>query len=105
MSARRQASSPPAAGEFAVHGVVRGHAVAAVNVLNARVAEPWTLGSLAQEVHLSRSQLVHAFDAAVGVSPMAYLRSLRVKQMAELPSGSAKRWTGGESFRGGDRIA
>jgi len=32
------------------------------------------------------TQLVRAFDAAVGVSPMAYLRSLRVKQMAELLS-------------------
>ncbi|MGH3402423.1 MAG: helix-turn-helix transcriptional regulator [Streptosporangiaceae bacterium] len=48
------------------------------------MAEPWTLGSLAGEVHLSGSQLVRAFDAAVGMSPMAYLRQMRVQQMARL---------------------
>ncbi|HUY50267.1 MAG TPA: helix-turn-helix transcriptional regulator [Streptosporangiaceae bacterium] len=53
-------------------------------MLHARLAEPWTLSSLAEEVHLSRSQLVRAFDAVVGVSPMAYLRQMRVQQMARL---------------------
>jgi transcriptional regulator GlxA family with amidase domain len=68
----------------ASHGVVRGHAVAAVNVLHARLAEPWTLDTLAQEIHLSRSQLVRAFDATLGTSPMAYLRQMRVERMARL---------------------
>lgn len=49
-----------------------------------RLAEPWTLDSLASEVHLSRSQLVRVFDAAVGISPMAYLRQMRTQQMARL---------------------
>jgi transcriptional regulator GlxA family with amidase domain len=53
------------------HGVVRGHVVTAVGVLRGRLAEPWTASSLAEEVHLSRSQLTRAFDATVGVSPMA----------------------------------
>jgi transcriptional regulator GlxA family with amidase domain len=48
------------------------------------VAEPWTLNSLADEVHLSRSQLVRAFDATVRISPMAYLRQMRVERMARL---------------------
>ncbi len=65
-------------------GVVRGHVVIAVGVLRARLAEPWTLDSLAIEVHLSRSQLVRAFDATVGVSPMAYLRQMRVEGIARL---------------------
>ncbi|HTU31493.1 MAG TPA: AraC family transcriptional regulator [Solirubrobacteraceae bacterium] len=65
-------------------GVVRGHVVAAVGILRDRLAEPWTLDRLADEVHLSRSQLVRAFDATAGTSPMAYLRQMRVKQMARL---------------------
>ena len=68
----------------AVRGVVRGHVVAAVEVLRKRITEPWTLDSLAEEVHLSRSQLVRAFDAATGTSPMAYLRKMRVERMARL---------------------
>jgi transcriptional regulator GlxA family with amidase domain len=50
---------------------VRGHVVTAVGVLRGRLAEPWTASSLAEEVRLSRSQLTRAFDAMVGVSPMA----------------------------------
>jgi hypothetical protein len=37
-------------------------AVAAIGVLRARLAEPWTLDVLAGGVHLSRSQLVRSFD-------------------------------------------
>jgi transcriptional regulator GlxA family with amidase domain len=67
-------------------GVVRGHAVTAVDVLRSRLAEPWTLSALAKEVHLSRSQLVRAFDATVGMSPMTFLKHMRVQQMARLLS-------------------
>ena len=66
------------------HGVVRGHVVTAVGLLRDRLAEPWTLNSLAEEVHLSRSQLARSFDATVGTSPMAYLRQMRVERMARL---------------------
>lgn len=69
---------------FVKRGVVRGHVVTAVGVLRARLAEPWTLDALADEVHLSRSQLVRAFDATVGMSPMAYLRQMRIERMARL---------------------
>ena len=65
-------------------GVTRGHVVTAVGVLRDRLAEPWMLDTLAQEVHLSRSQLVRAFDATVRTSPMAYLRQMRVERMARL---------------------
>ena len=70
----------------APRGVVRGHALVAIGLLRNRLAEPWTLSSLAQEVHLSRSQLVRAVDATVGVSPMAYLRQMRLQRMARLLS-------------------
>lgn len=66
------------------HGVVRGHVVVAVKILRSRLAESWSLDTLAGEVHLSRSQLVRAFDATVGTSPMAYLRKMRVERMARL---------------------
>ena len=66
------------------HGVVRGHVVIAVKLLRERMAEPWTLSGLAAEVHLSRSQLARAFATTVGDSPMAYLRRMRVAQMAQL---------------------
>ncbi len=56
----------------------------ATSALRQRLAVRWTLTSLAEEVHLSRSQLVRAFDATVGMSPMAYLRHTRVERMARL---------------------
>lgn len=68
----------------ASRGVVRGHVVTAVGVLHTRIAEPWTLNALAREVTLSHSQLVRAFDATVGMGPMAYLRQMRAERMARL---------------------
>jgi transcriptional regulator GlxA family with amidase domain len=72
----------------AERGVVRGHVVVAVEVLRKRIAEPWTLDALTEEVHLSRSQLVRSFDATVRTSPMAYLRQMRVERMAQLLLGT-----------------
>lgn len=66
------------------HGVVRGHVVVAIKLMREQIAEPWTLNSLAAEVHLSRSQLVRSFDATVGMSPMACLRKMRAERMAQL---------------------
>ncbi len=69
MTYRALAPSPqPQHAVAAGHGVVRGHVVTAVKLLRERIAEPWTLNSLAQEVHLSRSQLVRPFDATTGLS-------------------------------------
>jgi transcriptional regulator GlxA family with amidase domain len=62
------------------HGVVHGHVVTAVHLLQVRLTESWTLNSPAEEVHLSRSQLVRAFDATVGM--MTYLRHMRVERTA-----------------------
>lgn len=81
---RMSHDTPATERAVAPHGITRGHVVAAVNALRARLAEPWTLNSLAAEVHLSRSQLVRSFDATTGLSPMAYLRKMRVERMARL---------------------
>lgn len=67
-----------------VHGVVRGHVVTAVKVLREHLAEPWTLDALAEELHLSRSQLARSFTATVRISPTAFLRQMRVERMARL---------------------
>jgi AraC-like DNA-binding protein len=75
---------PIVAEGFAIHGVrgvVRGHAATGLGILRERLAELWTLGALAQEVHLYRSQLVRAFDTTVGISPMTGLRQMRVQQL------------------------
>lgn len=83
----RRSAPPPdatAAARPVVRGAVRGHVARAIGVLRDRLAEPWTLTTLAEEVHLSRSQLVRAFYATVGASPMVYLRQMRLRQMARL---------------------
>lgn len=61
---------------------MRGHVIAATRILREGLADPWTLDSLAEEVHLSRSQLARSFAATVGMSPMAYLRQMRAERMA-----------------------
>jgi hypothetical protein len=52
-------------------GVTRGHVVLAVWSMRSPMAEPWSLNTLAEEVRLSRSQVVRAFNPTVGPSPMA----------------------------------
>ena len=89
LSPGRQARTPPGqpttpSPPSSIHGVTRGHVLTAVGLLRDRLAEPWTLNSLANEVHLSRSQIVRAFDATVDTSPMAYLRTMRAERMARL---------------------
>lgn len=44
----------------------------------------WSLGELANEVHLSSSQLGRVFVAAFGKSPIAYLTMVRAERMAHL---------------------
>ena len=83
-AARNSLQDQEPCAQHATRGVLRGHVVAAVNILRSRLAEPWTLDALADEVHLSRSQVVRCFDATVGMSPMAYLRQMRVERMARL---------------------
>lgn len=68
----------------ATRGVIHDHVVTAVDLLRSRLAEPWSLDAPADDVHLSRSQLVRSFDATVRIGPMAYLQKMRVERMARL---------------------
>jgi AraC-like DNA-binding protein len=49
-----------------------------IGLLHDRPAEPWTLETLAAEVHLSRSTLARRFSQAVGEPPLAYLTRWRM---------------------------
>lgn len=53
-------------------------------LLHGSPADPWTLGTLAERVHLSPKQLTRVFMEAYGKTPLAYLTMLRVEHMARL---------------------
>ena len=59
----------------ALHDPVVGRALAE---LHARPEEPWTIASLAAEVHLSRATLARRFTELVGEPPLAYLTRWRM---------------------------
>ncbi|MBW9207808.1 AraC family transcriptional regulator [Mumia sp. zg.B17] len=56
----------------------------ALQALHLRVADPWTVGTLAAEVQVSRAVLARRFASVVGEPPMAYLTSLRLALAADL---------------------
>jgi AraC-like DNA-binding protein len=51
-------------------------------LLHQRPAEPWTVQSLAREVHLSRATLARRFTVQVGEAPLAYLARWRMELAA-----------------------
>jgi AraC-like DNA-binding protein len=52
-------------------------------LLHARVAHPWTIANLADEVGISRSALVERFSRYLSEPPMAYLTRWRLQLAAE----------------------
>ena len=54
-----------------------------IALLHARTAEPWTLASLAREVHLSRATLARRFSELVGEPPLSYLARWRMHVAAQ----------------------
>src|SRR5690625_899835 len=62
----------------------RPEARAALQLLRSDIATPWTLGTLADAVHLSSKQLGRVFSEAFGKTPLAYLTMLRVERIAFL---------------------
>jgi AraC family L-rhamnose operon transcriptional activator RhaR len=59
-------------------------AVAAMRLLETRLARPWTVADLAGELHVSAGHLSRVFKAATGMSPMAYLAQHRAETAAAL---------------------
>lgn len=52
-------------------------------LLHDRPADPWTLQTLAREVHISRATLARRFTESVGQSPLAYLGRWRMQLAAQ----------------------
>ncbi|MFE0477836.1 AraC family transcriptional regulator [Streptomyces sp. NPDC058947] len=57
---------------------------AALRLLHAAPARPWTVAELAAEVGVSRAALARRFTAQVGEPPMAYLTGWRIALAADL---------------------
>jgi AraC family transcriptional regulator, L-rhamnose operon transcriptional activator RhaR len=56
----------------------------AVALLESDIARPWTLSTLADELHLAPGYLIRLFKAATGLPPMAYLAQVRAEHAAVL---------------------
>lgn len=63
---------------------VRIEALSVRDALRDDIGRRWLLRELAEIVHLSPKQLTRVFTAAYGKTPSAYLRMLRVEEMARL---------------------
>jgi AraC family L-rhamnose operon transcriptional activator RhaR len=58
--------------------------VQAMRLLDSQLADRWTLGELADRLHLSPSYLLRLFKSSTGMPPMAYLARRRVETAAAL---------------------
>jgi AraC family L-rhamnose operon transcriptional activator RhaR len=58
--------------------------VHAMRIMEARLEHRWTLGELADRLHLASGYLVRLFKSATGLPPMAYLSRHRVERAATL---------------------
>ena len=61
-----------------------GHVTKAIDLLRARLAEPWTVNSLANEVAVSRTHLTRLFTAHAGAPPMRFLAEIRLTEFTRL---------------------
>lgn len=61
---------------------LRAEARRAADLLRAEPERQWSVSALANEVHLSESQVGRLFVEAFGKSPIAYLTMLRTERMA-----------------------
>jgi AraC family transcriptional regulator len=80
----RRASVRPTPPRRRYFAPVRQEARDAAEVLRASVQRQWSLEQLAEQVHLSSSQLGRVFVEAFGKTPIAYLTMLRAERMAYL---------------------
>lgn len=73
-------SPPTSAGRTMPHPAVR----AASSLLEEKPEQRWSLGELAEEVHVSPAYLARLFDRQLGLPPMTYLARLRAERAAAL---------------------
>ena len=56
----------------------------AFHLLETQIERDWSLGELAETIHLNPSYLVRLFRAGMGLSPIAYLNRCRLERATEL---------------------
>ncbi|WP_250506976.1 helix-turn-helix transcriptional regulator [Bowdeniella massiliensis] len=83
-TARQRRSIRPGLPRHRRFAPLRAEARAAAHLLREQPAHRWTLGELADVVHLSPSQLGRVFVEAYGATPMTYLMTLRAAHLARL---------------------
>lgn len=84
MSPTQRAKTWPAYPRLRRFAPLRDEARTIARLLRDEPGRRWTVGGLADAVHLSPSQLGRVFVDAYGKSPIAYLTTLRAEQMARL---------------------
>ena len=72
------------------HALADARVRRAVELMHTDTARPWTLESLARAVGLSRTALAQKFRAALGDTPLNYLRLLRMQQAMRLLTESTR---------------
>lgn len=83
-SPTQRAASCPSLPRHRRFAPLRHEARKAAELLRADPARSWSMTDLANEVHLSKSQVGRVFVEAYGKSPIAYLTMLRTERMAGL---------------------
>lgn len=85
----RPSGGPQRAGLVARVGTTSAPVLAAVEAMEAHVADPLTLNDLAAVARVSARQLARLFQDRLGQSPMGYYRDLRLSVAARLITHSA----------------
>lgn len=83
-SATQRARNCPTSPRHRRFAPLRREARMAAELLRANPMHRWSVTELADEVHLSKSQVGRVFVEAFGKSPIAYLTMLRTERMAGL---------------------
>ena len=83
-SSTQRATAWPTSPRIRRFSPLRAEARRAADLLHAAPERRWSVTDLANEVHLSRSQVGRLFVEAFGKSPIAYLTMLRTERMAAL---------------------
>jgi AraC family L-rhamnose operon transcriptional activator RhaR len=65
-------------------GPIHPAVIQGMRLLEDRLAHPWTLSALAEQLHLTPSYLVRLFRSTVGLPPIAYLAQQRAETAADL---------------------
>lgn len=81
---RQYADDLPSEAKGWLAGLRDPHIGAALRLMHGRVAEPWTLETLARSVGVSRSVFSDRFTHVMGVPPMQYLGNWRLQVAARL---------------------